>query len=137
MTSLESQLIYSLTTVLAFSASSCSKGPATVESERTATAQEVSVIDLQPAPLAVYRELPGRITPTRIAEVRARVSGIIDHRNFDQGSEVSKGEVLYEIDAKPFEIGLEAAEAALRKATAVLNQENQNAKRKQALAPSG
>jgi membrane fusion protein (multidrug efflux system) len=137
MASLESQLICSLAAVLAFSAPSCSEGPPTVETERTATAQEVGVIDLQPTPLTVFRELPGRITPTRIAEVRARVSGIIDRRNFDQGSDVSKGEVLYEIDAKPFEIELEAAEAALRKATAVLNQENQNAKRKEALAPSG
>ena len=93
--------------------------------------------NLQPSPLAVIRELPGRIAPTRIAEVRARVSGIIDRRNFEQGSDVKKGEVLYEIDAKPFEIELDAAEAALSKATAVLDQESQNEKRKEALAPSG
>jgi len=87
--------------------------------------------------LAVVRELPGRIAPTRIAEVRARVSGIIDRRNFEQGSDVKKGEVLYEIDAKPFQIELDAAESALSKANAVLDQESQNEKRKEALAPSG
>jgi membrane fusion protein (multidrug efflux system) len=95
------------------------------------------VIELQPSPLAIIRELPGRIAPTRIAEVRARVSGIIDRRNFEQGSDVKKGEVLYEIDAKPFQIELDAAEAALSKATAVLDQESHNAKRKEALAPTG
>ena len=41
MTSLESQLICSLAAVLAFSASSCREGPATAETERTATAQGV------------------------------------------------------------------------------------------------
>ena len=87
-------------------------------------------------PLAVVRELPGRIAPTRIAEVRARVSGIVVSRNFEQGSDVKAGDVLYELDARPFEIDLEHAEAAFRKATAVLNQEKKNAKRMEMLAPS-
>jgi membrane fusion protein, multidrug efflux system len=123
--------------MLASALSGCSQGPAAPESERTTAVQEVGVIELQPSPLAVIRELPGRIAPTRIAEVRARVSGIIDRRNFEQGSDVKKGEVLYEIDAKPFQIELNAAEAALSKANAVLDQESQNEKRKEALAPSG
>jgi membrane fusion protein (multidrug efflux system) len=123
--------------LLASALSGCSEGPAAPESERTTAAQEVGVIELQPSPLAVIRELPGRIAPTRIAEVRARVSGIIDRRNFEQGSDVKKGEVLYEIDAKPFQIELDAAESALSKANAVLDQESQNEKRKEALAPSG
>ena len=123
--------------LLALALSGCSEGPAAPENERATAAQEVGVIELQPSPLAVVRELPGRIAPTRIAEVRARVSGIIDRRNFEQGSDVKKGEVLYEIDAKPFQIELDAAEAALSKANAVLDQESQNEKRKEALAPSG
>ena len=87
--------------LLALALSGCSEGPPT-QSERATAAQEVGVIEVQPSPLAVIRELPGRIAPTRIAEVRARVSGIIDRRNFEQGSDVKKGEVLYKIDAKPF-----------------------------------
>jgi membrane fusion protein (multidrug efflux system) len=81
--------------------------------------------------------LPGRIAPTRIAEVRARVSGIVVNRNFEQGSDVKAGDVLYELDARPFEIDVDAAEAAFRKVTAVLNQEKKNAKRMEMLAPSG
>ena len=123
--------------LLALALAGCSEGPAAPEGQRTAAAQEVGVVELQPSPLAVVRELPGRIAPTRIAEVRARVSGIIDRRNFEQGSDVKKGEVLYEIDAKPFQIELDAAEAALNKATALLDQESHNAKRKEALAPTG
>ncbi len=123
--------------LLALALAGCSEGPAAPEGQRTAAAQEVGVVELQPSPLAVVRELPGRIAPTRIAEVRARVSGIIDRRNFEQGSDVKKGDVLYEIDAKPFQIELDAAEAALNKATALLDQESHNAKRKEALAPTG
>ena len=115
----------------------CSEGPAAPSGEDSPEIPEVSVIELQPAPLAVIRELPGRIAPTRIAEVRARVSGIVVNRNFEQGSDVKAGDVLYELDARPFEIDVDAAEAALRKATAVLNQEKKNAKRMEMLAPSG
>ena len=115
----------------------CSEGPAAPSSEDNLSVPEVSVVELQPAPLAVIRELPGRIAPTRIAEVRARVSGIVVNRNFEQGSDVKAGDVLYELDARPFEIDVDAAEAAFRKATAVLNQEKKNAKRMEMLAPSG
>src|SRR5215472_3413784 len=117
--------------------SGCSEGPAASRDEDPPVAQEVTVIELQPAPQAVIRELPGRIAPTRIAEVRARVSGIVVNRNFEQGSDVKAGDVLYELDARPFEIDVDAAEAAFRKATAVLNQEKKNAKRMEMLAPSG
>jgi len=118
-------------------ASACSDGPAASSNEDTPVVPEVSVVELQPGPLAVIRELPGRIAPTRIAEVRARVSGIVVNRNFEQGSDVKAGDVLYELDARPFEIDLASAEAAFRKATAVLNQERKNAKRVEVLAPSG
>jgi multidrug efflux pump subunit AcrA (membrane-fusion protein) len=62
------------------------------------------------------------------AEVRARVSGIVVNRNFEQGSDVKAGDVLYELDARPFEIDVDAE--AFEKATAVLNQEKKNAKRR-------
>jgi len=116
--------------------SGCSEGPAASSSEAPAVAQEVGVIELQPAPQAVIRELPGRIAPTRIAEVRARVSGIVVNRNFEQGSDVKIGDVLYELDARPFEIEVEVAEAALRKATAVLNQERKTQGAWRCLQPS-
>jgi membrane fusion protein (multidrug efflux system) len=116
--------------------SACTEGPAAPSAESTPAAQEVSVLELQPAPLPVIRELPGRIAPTRIAEVRARVSGIVVHRNFEQGSDVKAGDVLYELDAEPFRIELNATEAALAKAQAVFNQETQNHKRAEALWPT-
>jgi membrane fusion protein (multidrug efflux system) len=94
------------------------------------------VVTVQPAPLPLIRELPGRIAPTRIAEVRARVTGIVVSRNFEQGSDVELGDVLYRLDSEPFEIELKAAEAALAKAEAVFKQAKQHAWRMQALAPN-
>jgi membrane fusion protein (multidrug efflux system) len=131
--SIQAALVVAVAPILA----GCNDGPQAADREAQAVVQDVGTIELKPAPLPVVRELPGRIAPTRIAEVRARVSGIIDKRNFEQGSDVRKDDVLYEIDPKPFEIELKLAEAALSKAKAVLEQETQNEKRKGALAPSG
>jgi membrane fusion protein (multidrug efflux system) len=90
---------------------------------------EVGIVTLQPTARPYVRELPGRISPTRIAEVRARVSGIVVERTFQQGADVQAGDVLYRIDPKPFEVELQASEAALAKAQAVLEQAAQQAKR--------
>ena len=67
--------------------------------------------------------------PTRVAEVRPRVSGIIVERLFHQGSEVKAGEPLYRIDPKPFQIEVQSNEAALAKTEAALRQATQQARR--------
>jgi membrane fusion protein (multidrug efflux system) len=40
------------------------------------------------------------------------VSSIVVNRNFEQGSDVKAGDILYELDARPFQIDVDAAEAA-------------------------
>lgn len=96
--------------------------------EPTATAApaapevDVSVVVVQPRARAQVRELPGRIAPTRVAEVRPRVSGIIVERLFHQGSEVKAGDPLYRIDPRPFDVEVQSTEAALARAKAVLDQ---------------
>lgn len=92
-------------------------------------APEVTVIAATPSPRPIVRELPGRIAPTRVADVRPRVSGIIVERTFSQGSEVKAGDPLYRIDPKPFEVELQANEAALAKADAVYEQAAAQARR--------
>lgn len=87
-----------------------------------ASAPEVGIVTVQPRPVTLTKELPGRVTPMRIAEVRPRVSGIIVERAFQQGSVVKKGDVLYRIDPLPFEVDLESAKAALARAEASLFQ---------------
>jgi membrane fusion protein, multidrug efflux system len=90
---------------------------------------EVSVVIVQPQARAIVSELPGRIAPTRVAEVRPRVSGIVVERVFHQGGEVKAGDPLYRIDPKPFEIEVQSSAAALAKAEASLRQAEQQARR--------
>jgi len=97
---------------------------------------EVSIVTVKAAPQAIFRELPGRIAPLRVADVRPRVSGIIVARLFEQGKEVKAGDPLYQIDPKPFEVELQAAEAALAKAEAAMQQASQHAVRIETLTKS-
>jgi membrane fusion protein (multidrug efflux system) len=90
---------------------------------------EVSVLAVHPQPRAMVRELPGRIAPTRVSEVRPRVSGIVVERLFHQGSEVKAGEPLYRIDPRPFEVEVHSNDAALARANAALEQATQHARR--------
>ena len=93
------------------------------------TEPDVSVVTVRPQPRAIVRELPGRIAPTRVSDVRPRVSGIVVERLFHQGSEVKAGDALYRIDPRPFEVEVSANQAALAKAEAALMQAKQQAHR--------
>ena len=78
---------------------------------------------------ALVRELPGRVAPTRVSDVRPRISGIVTERLFDHGSEVKAGDPLYRIDPRPFEVEVQSSEAALAKAVAAFDQASQQARR--------
>ena len=99
----------------------------------TAAAQpfepDVSVVTVRPQARAMVRELPGRIAPTRVSEVRPRISGIVVARLFNQGSEVKAGDTLYKIDPRPFEVEVQSSEAALARAKATLDQATLHAHR--------
>jgi membrane fusion protein (multidrug efflux system) len=81
---------------------------------------EVGVVTITPAPLALTRELPGRTSAYRVAEVRARVNGIVQKRLFVEGSDVKEGQPLFRIDPAPYEAALDGAKAALARAEATL-----------------
>jgi membrane fusion protein (multidrug efflux system) len=90
---------------------------------------DVSVVTVKPQSRALVRELPGRVAPTRVSEVRPRVSGIVIERLFSQGSEVKAGDPLYRIDPRPFEVEVQSSEANLAKAMAAFDQAAQQARR--------
>lgn len=96
-------------------------------------APDVGVVTISASPKPIVKELPGRIAPTRVADVRARAPGIVIARLFEQGSEVTAGDALYQIDPKPFEVDLQSAEAALAKAEAVFEQTSLQSQRTAAL----
>ncbi|MCC8963168.1 efflux RND transporter periplasmic adaptor subunit [Bradyrhizobium sp. Pear76] len=103
--------------------------PKTATAAVQAPEPDVSVVTVKQQARAMVRELPGRIAPTRVSEVRPRVSGIVVNRMFHQGSEVKLGDPLYQIDPRPFEVELQSTEAALARAKAVLEQTSLQARR--------
>lgn len=79
---------------------------------------EVGVTALQEERVAITSELPGRINPHLIAEVRPQVNGIIQKRLFTEGVDVEAGEVLYQIDPAPYRAAYDNAKAGLARAEA-------------------
>ncbi len=97
----------------------------------------VSVVTVEAEPLTLTEELPGRLEATRIAEVRARASGIVLERTFEEGSMVEAGEILFRIDPAPMQAALSRAEASLAKAEASLKQARVTVERYTPLVKSG
>lgn len=96
----------------------------------------VGVVKLSAEPLSIINELPGRVSPTRLAEVRPRVTGIVVDQVFQQGSFVNKGDVLYRIDPAQFQVQVSSAEATLKRALASRIQAQQSADRVRQLRQS-
>ncbi|HSK00053.1 MAG TPA: efflux RND transporter periplasmic adaptor subunit [Kofleriaceae bacterium] len=79
---------------------------------------QVGVITVTAQPVTLTRELPGRTSALRVAEVRARVNGIVQKRLFTEGSDVKAGQALFVIDPAPYQAALESAAAQLARAEA-------------------
>lgn len=93
----------------------------------------VGVLELTAKSVPVVNELPGRIAATRVAEVRARVSGILLERVFEQGTLVKKDDVLYRIDPRLFKVRVASAEASLQRAQATQSNARQQLERQKNL----
>ena len=81
---------------------------------------EVGVITAQPESVGLTTELPGRLEASRVAQVRARATGILTKRVFTEGSDVRAGQLLYQIDAAPYQASEQSAQAQLAQAQAQL-----------------
>ncbi len=90
---------------------------------------EVGVITVAPQAVALQTELPGRVSPVRVAQVRARVNGVVLKRLFREGSAVKAGQALFQIDAAPYQATHDSARATLSKAQANLTQAAAQAER--------
>ncbi len=83
-------------------------------------APEVGVITTKSQQVALQTELPARVDAYRVAQVRARVNGVVLKRLFTEGSEVKQGQSLFEIDPEPYLAQVNSAKAAVGKAEASL-----------------
>ena len=88
------------------------------QASRARRTPEVRVMEIVPQKIDLTRELVGRTSAFRKAEVRPQVNGILLKRLFTEGGEVREGEPLYLIDPAPYEAELESAQAALARAEA-------------------
>ena len=83
---------------------------------------EVGVVTVAPQAVGLATELPGRLEASRVAQVRARATGILLKRLFKEGSDVKAGQALFQIDASPYQASVASAQAALARSQANLTQ---------------
>jgi membrane fusion protein (multidrug efflux system) len=88
------------------------------QAPQTPPPPEVEVLVIRAQPISNQVVLPGRVQAVRIAEVRARVDGIVQRRLYDEGSDVRAGQPLFQIDPRELRAVLNAARAALARAEA-------------------
>ncbi|MGX9221957.1 efflux RND transporter periplasmic adaptor subunit (plasmid) [Massilia varians] len=113
--------VSSLTLCLAF-LSGCSSNDAAQAPAQAPQPVPVEPLVVTLRPEVLSSTLPGRIVPARVAEVRARVAGIVQKRHFTEGAMVGKGDLLFTIDPAPLQAAAARARAAETRAAALEKQ---------------
>ncbi len=102
----------------AFSLTACGKDDPAAAQGGQMPPPELGVVTLRPVDAPLTKELVGRLTSYRSADVRARVPGVLQRRLYVEGSDVRKGQPLFQIDPAPLQATLAQAEGALAQARA-------------------
>lgn len=92
-------------------------------------ATPVGVVTLNSQAITLKKELPGRVSAFQIAEIRPQVSGIVQSRLFEEGTQVEKDQALYQINPDIFEAELAASKAAVARAEASIASSKSKASR--------
>ena len=121
--------VFALTLAAALALTACGDKKQEKAPQGAQTPPEVSVLTVQLQSIPLVSDLPGRLEPYRVAQVGARVAGILQKRQFVEGSDVKAGQVLFQIDNAPYRASLESAQATLAQAQANLAQAASTAKR--------
>lgn len=98
---------------------------------------EVTVLTARSTQVPVTVNLPGRMEAYLQAEVRARVTGIIQERCYQEGQTVRPGDLLFKIDPAPLQAVLDECKAAVARAKAVLTDAEDKAARYSSLVAKG
>lgn len=122
------------TTLAVIVLAACSRAKDTASAPRT---PEVAVVTVHRESVPVSIELPGRTSPYLIAQVRARVDGIVQKRAYQEGADVKANQLLYQIDPAPYRATLRSAEAARQKAQANLDNASALLERYKSLVSGG
>jgi len=110
-------LIYFIVVLVAFPLlSGCDKGNKVQQNSQP----EVSIIQIEPRDAPVAFTFVGQTQSSHQVEIRARINGFLNRRVYTEGSVVKEGQILFEMDPKPFQVQLDQAQAALTKQQAAL-----------------
>jgi membrane fusion protein (multidrug efflux system) len=100
--------------VLGLAAAACSSPDQSPQGQ----AIPVRTITVAQADIDNVLELPGRVEPVRVAEVRARVTGIVQQRLYEEGTDVGQGQPLFRIDPAELRASYAQTQASLERAKA-------------------
>jgi membrane fusion protein (multidrug efflux system) len=89
----------------------------------------VTVTEVVPRDVPVSFEYVAQTQSSHLVNIQARVSGFLDKRMYTEGAVVKEGQVLFQMDAKPFQVQLDQAEAALARQEAALQTARLNLER--------
>jgi len=95
---------------------------------------EVQVVTVSQTNLPVFEEWIGTLEGYVNAQIHAQVTGYLLSLNYTEGSQVSKGDLLFQIDPRPFKLALEQVEAKLAQDEAQLGKARLDVKRYTPLA---
>ncbi|PPT95890.1 efflux transporter periplasmic adaptor subunit [Xanthomonas arboricola pv. arracaciae] len=121
---------FGLACAITLALAACSK-----PEQQQAPPPEVSVLEMKPQTLPLERDLVGRLSAFRSADVRARVDGVLLKRLYTEGTDVKEGQPLFEIDPAPLKATLLQAQGQLAAAEATYANAQVAAKRARSLAP--
>ncbi|KQY13094.1 transporter [Rhizobium sp. Root73] len=100
-------------------------------------APQVPVAEVVTRTVAMSAEFTGHLDAAQFIELRPRVGGAIDTVSVPEGGLVHPGQLLFQVDPRPFQVVLDAAKAQLQQATVLLDQAEIDFTRIEALAPKG
>ncbi|MEK1940219.1 MAG: efflux RND transporter periplasmic adaptor subunit [Pseudomonas sp.] len=126
-------LRYPLAALALIVISACGKAP---EATAQLPVAKVSVAEVLQQPINEWDEFTGRLEAPEAVDIRPRVSGYIDKVVFTEGSLVKKGDLLFQIDPRPFEAEVRGLEAQLQQVKANLSRTDNEAKRGERLRAS-
>jgi membrane fusion protein (multidrug efflux system) len=118
----------------ALAIASCSKGP---QQPPQMPPPEVGVVEAKAQSIPLTRNLVGRLSATRTADVRARVAGVLVKRVYTEGTDVKEGQLLFQIDPAPLQAALNAQLANLAAAQATAQNNHVAAERARSVASKG
>ncbi|MBV6777190.1 efflux RND transporter periplasmic adaptor subunit [Xanthomonas euvesicatoria] len=122
---------FGLACAITVALAACSKP----EQQQAPPPPEVSVLEMKPQTLPLERDLVGRLSAYRSADVRARVDGVVLKRLYTEGANVKEGQPLFQIDPSQLKATLLQAQGQLAAAEATYTNAKIAATRARSLAP--